>query len=439
MKTKMAMIWKRHKKGIACVLAAVLFVQSCYMTKAQELSATLKSVSENAVDESGSGETLTQDALRESGMQETDALWTGDAEGGEKSFQETVSHNSVSENTTDESVSENTTGEVVPDDALDESVSENTADESEPGNTTDESVSENTTDESEPGNMTDESVSENTVDESEPGNMADESVSENTTDESVSENTTEDSVSVNTMRVDSPEAAGRASMPPAAPTIKSVVPKDTTATIHFTHLLEGGLSEGILYEALLTDEVSGTEWILSGKEAGVVTIVGYDGSGLNTFRLSGLCADKKYSVVLQAKYGDAGTPVSSAKKTFATKKDMLATDGTMKVRYADMEALKNDRTKKPEEVPMAGVEMKTGESCALYAQVSRLMRAVETDKLKWTVTPLREDSPKNGLKVKASKSTYEAVLTAQMPGSYQVTATNTLSKEEAARFQVTVK
>ena len=385
MKTKMEMIWKRYKKGIACVLAAVLLVQSCYMTKAQELSAALESVSENAVDESGSGEALTQDALRDSGMQETDALWTGDAEGEEKFSRETVSQNSVSENTTDESVSENTTGEVVPDDALDESVSENTA------------------------------------------------------DESLSENTTEDSVSVNTMRVDSAEAADRASVPPTAPTVKSVVPKDTTALIHFTHLLEGGQNEGILYEALLTDEVSGTERILSGNEAGVVTIGGYDGSRPNTFRLSGLSANKKYSVVLQAKYKDAGTPVSSAKKTFTTKKDMLATDGTTKVRYADMEALKNDRTKKPEEVPATGVEMRTGESCGLYAQVSRLMRAVETDKLKWTVTPLREDSAKNGLKVKAGKSTYEAVLTAQMPGSYQVTATNTISKEEVARFQVTVK
>ncbi len=439
MKTKMEMIWKRYKKGIACVLAAVLLVQSCYMTKAQELSAALESVSENAVDESGSGEALTQDALRDSGMQETDALWTGDAEGEEKFSRETVSQNSVSENTTDESVSENTTGEVVPDDALDDSVSENTADESEPGNMTEESVLENTPEESVSENTPEESVSENALEESVSENTMDESVSENTADESLSENTTEDSVSVNTMRVDSAEAAGRASVPPTAPTVKSVVPKDTTALIHFTHLLEGGLSEGILYEALLTDEVSGTERILSGNETGVVTIGGYDGSRLNTFRLSGLSANKKYSVVLQAKYGDAGTPVSSAKKTFTTKKDMLATDGTMKVRYADMEALKNDRTKKPEEVPTTGVEMRTGESCGLYAQVSRLMRAVETDKLKWTVTPLREDSAKNGLKVKAGKSTYEAVLTAQMPGSYQVTATNTISKEEVARFQVTVK
>ena len=412
MKTKMEMIWKRYQKGIVCVLAAVLLVQSCYMTKAQEFSAALESISENAVEESGVGEALTQDALRDSRMQETDALWTGDAEGEEKFSRETVSHNSVSENTTDESVSENTTDEVVPDDALDES---------EPGNTPEESVSENTPE---------ESVSENTPVES---------VSENTLEESVSENTTEDSVSVNTMRVDSAEAADRASVPPTAPTVKSVVPKDTTALIHFTHLLEGGQNEGILYEALLTDEVSGTERILSGNEAGVVTIGGYDGSRPNTFRLSGLSANKKYSVVLQAKYKDAGTPVSSAKKTFTTKKDMLATDGTTKVRYADMEALKNDRTKKPEEVPATGVEMRTGESCGLYAQVSRLMRAVETDKLKWTVTPLREDSAKNGLKVKAGKSTYEAVLTAQMPGSYQVTATNTISKEEVARFQVTVK
>ena len=162
MKTKMEMIWKRYQKGIVCVLAAVLLVQSCYMTKAQELSAALESISENAVEESGVGEALTQDALRDSRMQETDALWTGDAEGEEKFSRETVSHNSVSENTTDESVSENTTDEVVPDDALDES---------EPGNTPEESVSENTPEESVSENTPEESVSENTADESEPGNM----------------------------------------------------------------------------------------------------------------------------------------------------------------------------------------------------------------------------------------------------------------------------
>lgn len=166
---------------------------------------------------------------------------------------------------------------------------------------------------------------------------------------------------------------------------------------------------------------------------------GFDGITINTFRLGGLSANKKYSVILQAKYVGEAESAASAKKAFATKKDMLATDKTMKIRYADVEELKNDRTRKPVEVPTDGVVMKSGDSCALYAQVSRLMRAVETDKLKWTVTPLSEGLPKNGLKVKAGKSTYEAVLTARTPGSYQVTATNTLSKEEAVCFQVTVK
>ena len=187
------------------------------------------------------------------------------------------------------------------------------------------------------------------------------------------------------------------------------------------------------------DEVKGVDLsIQQGKEDGVLTIVGYDGNLLNTFRIAGLAANKKYSVVLRAKYGDGGQPVSSVKKTFTTKKDMIATDGSLKVHYADLEQLKNDHIK-PTEVQKTGVEMRTGESCALYAQVSRLMRAVETDKLRWTVTPLGEASPKNGLKVQASKSTYEAVLTAAASGSYQVTAVNTLSKETVSTFQVTVK
>lgn len=447
MKTRAAMIWKRYKKGIACALTGILLVLSCYPAEAEELAAR-ESISENTVEEAGFGEAEgkireAEDASRESGTPETEELLAEDTEGKtsgqeERLSGETVSENSISEN----SVSENSAEIGMP--TADEELAENGEEQSAP----EESVSENSTEETVSENTTSESVSENTVEGSEETeeesvseNSAGESVSENTTGESVSENTTPDSVSANTMSVNSmsAEAGSRASVPPTAPVIKSIVPKDTTAEIRFTHLLEGEQSTGILYEVLLTDEVNGAQRTLSGKEPGVITIDSYDGKALNTFQMNGLFANKKYSVVLRAKYGDTGEPVSSTKKAFTTKKDMIATNGSVKVRYADMEAMKNDRTKKPEEVPTAGVEMKTGESCALYAQVSRLMRAVETDKLKWTVTPLNETSPKNGLKVKASKSTYEAVLTAQKPGSYQVTATNTLSKEEAAHFQVTVK
>ncbi len=306
-------------------------------------------------------------------------------------------------------------------------MSENSAED-----TAEESVSENSTEDT-----AEESVSENSTEDT-----AEESVSENSVSESVSENSTLESVSENTTHVDSMSAAAdgiRASVPPTSPVIKSVVPKDTTAEVRFTHLLVGEQSAGIRYEALLTDEVSGAKRTISETDAETVTKDDFDGITINIFRLDGLSANKKYSVILQAKYVGEAESAVSAKKAFATKKDMLATDKTMKIRYADVEELKNDRTRKPVEVPTDGVVMKSGDSCALYAQVSRLMRAVETDKLKWTVTPLSEGLPKNGLKVKAGKSTYEAVLTARTPGSYQVTATNTLSKEEAVCFQVTVK
>ena len=398
MKTKTAMIWKWHKKWITCAIAGVLLVQSCHMAAAAEPADSMESVSENTVEEDDSWEESGEDTMTERDVvQETEAQEM--VEQDDAWQEETVSQNSVSEN----SVSENS--------AMDEMA----AADGEPVEKSEE-----------------ESVSENTTQES---------VSENTTQESVSENTTQETVSANTMSVDSmaAEAGARASVPPTAPVIKSVVPKDTTAEIRFTHLLEEGQSEGIQYEVQLTDEVNGEMRTVSGKDAGALTIIDYDGKKLNTFRIGGLAVNKKYSVVLCAKYGDTGEPVVSAKKMFTTKKDMIATDGSMKIRYADMETLKNDRTKKAEEMKTAGIEMNVGESCALYAQVSRLMRAVETDKLKWTITPLGEEPPKNGLKVKASKSTYEAVLTAEKSGSYQVTAVNTLSKEEAARFQVTVK
>lgn len=459
MKNRTAAIWKRYKKGVVCVLAGILLVQSCYMTEAEESAAALKSISENTVEESFSEEVEgerqeVENALRESETQGTDDLRPGNAEEEtsgpeEKDFGETVSENSISGN----SVSENSAECGMPEEAggltetmEEQTVPETTAEESVSENSAEESVSENTT-ESVSENSAEESISENSTAESE--NMAEESVSENSTEESasenitgesVSENTTQDSVSENTMRVDGMSASAdgsRASVPPTAPVIKSVVPKDTTAQVRFTHLLEGEQSAGIMYEIQLTDEVSGAKRTLSGKEAGVVTAGGYDGKMLNTFQIGGLSVNRKYSVILQAKYGDGGEPVSSAKEAFTTKKDMIATGGTMKVRYADMEALKGGQ--KPAEVPETGVAMKAGDSCALYAQVSRLMRAVEKDKLKWTVTPIDEESPKNGLKVKAGKSTYEAVLTAQAPGTYQVTATSTLSKETAVQFQVTIK
>ena len=432
------MIGKRHKKWIACAMAGILLVQSYPMADAAELAGSMDSVSENTVGENVSWEKTEEETTAErETVQETEAQET--AERADTWSEETVSQNSISENST---AGETAAGDSEPlENTAEESVSENTTEESVSENTTEESVSENTAEESVSENTTEESVSENTTEESVSENTAEESVSENTTEESVSGNGTQETVSANTMSADSTAAGAgsRVSAPPAAPVIKSIVPKDTTAEIRFTHLLEESQSTGILYEVQLVDEVNGEERTLSGKETGTVSIGGYDGRELNTFRMDGLSANKKYSVVLRAKYGDAGESVTSAKKTFTTKKDMLATDGSMKIRYADMETLKNDRTKKPEEVPADGVAMNAGESCALYAQVSRLMRAVETDKLKWTITPLGADSPKNGLKVKASKSTYEAVLTAETPGRYQVTATNTLSKETAAVFQVTVK
>lgn len=431
---------KRHKEGLACIMAAVLLLVSYPVAEAAEPAANGEIAAESAEEVSAYEEGTQEDVFEEpNAVQEPEAQEPETQKEAvnkeDAGLNETVSDNSISENGISEnSVSENSTETAVEieNDGLmeEESVSENTPEESVSENTPEESVSENTPE---------ESVSENTPEGSVSENTPEESVPENTPEESVSENTPEESISANTMgAADVTALADGVSVPPTAPTIKSIVPKDTTAEVCFTYLLEGEQTAQLQYEALIRDEVKGVDLpIQSGKENGIVTISGYDGKQLNTFRIGGLASNKKYSVVLRAKYGETGEPVSSIKKIFTTKKDMISTDGSMKVHYADLEQLKNDSTKKPAEVPTTGVEMKTGESCALYAQVSRLMRAVETDKLKWTVTPL-EESSKNGLKVKASKSTYEAVLTAGEPGHYQVTAVNTLSKETVSTFQVTV-
>lgn len=417
-------------------MAAVLLLAAHPVAEAAEPAADGEIAAESTEKVPAYEEGIEEDVLEEVDAAQESEIQKREQQEPEKKeeagLEETVSDNSVSENTISEnSVSENNTENVAEEDT---STEDGTAAE-------EDALTEGEDEESVSENTPEESVSENTPEESVSENTPEESVSENTSEESVSENTAEESVSSNTMSVDNdaPALTTEGTVPPTAPTIKSIVPKDTTAQICFTHLLEDAQAAQIQYEVLVRDEVKGVDLpIQQGKEDGVLTIVGYDGNLLNTFRIAGLAANKKYSVVLRAKYGDGGQPVSSVKKTFTTKKDMIATDGSLKVHYADLEQLKNDHIK-PTEVQKTGVEMRTGESCALYAQVSRLMRAVETDKLRWTVTPLGEASPKNGLKVQASKSTYEAVLTAAASGSYQVTAVNTLSKETVSTFQVTVK
>ena len=427
---------KRHKQGIACLMAAVLLLAAHPVAEAAEPAADGEIAAESTEKVPAYEEGIEEDVLEEVDAAQESVIQKREQQEPEKKeeadLEETVSDNSVSENTISEnSVSENNTENVAEEDT---STEDGTAAE-------EDALTEDEDEESVSENTPEESVSENTPEESVSENTPEESVSGNTPEESVSENTAEESVSSNTMSVDNdaPALTAEGTVPPTAPTIKSIVPKDTTAQICFTHLLEDAQAAQIQYEVLVRDEVKGVDLpIQQGKEDGVLTIVGYDGNLLNTFRIAGLAANKKYSVVLRAKYGDGGQPVSSVKKIFTTKKDMIATDGSLKVHYADLEQLKNDHVR-PMEVQKTGVEMRTGESCALYAQVSRLMRAVETDKLRWTVTPLGEESPKNGLKVQASKSTYEAVLTAAASGSYQVTAVNTLSKETVSTFQVTVK
>ena len=417
-------------------MAAVLLLAAHPVAEAAEPAADGEIAAESTEKVPAYEEGIEEDVLEEVDAAQESVIQKREQQEPEKKeeadLEETVSDNSVSENTISEnSVSENNTENVAEEDT---STEDGTAAE-------EDALTEDEDEESVSENTPEESVSENTPEESVSANTPEESVSGNTPEESVSANTAEESVSSNTMSVDNdaPALTAEGTVPPTAPTIKSIVPKDTTAQICFTHLLEDAQAAQIQYEVLVRDEVKGVDLpIQQGKEDGVLTIVGYDGNLLNTFRIAGLAANKKYSVVLRAKYGDGGQPVSSVKKIFTTKKDMIATDGSLKVHYADLEQLKNDHVR-PMEVQKTGVEMRTGESCALYAQVSRLMRAVETDKLRWTVTPLGEESPKNGLKVQASKSTYEAVLTAAASGSYQVTAVNTLSKETVSTFQVTVK
>ena len=246
-----------------------------------------------------------------------------------------------------------------------------------------------------------------------------------------------------------------------APAIKSAATKDIAAVIKFTPsdeiLSVSGEAEESgerrYYTLVLTDKITG-------KALNGVNITNGDGEGefdyryrfligsdstetkpLYTCEVEGLLSNKAYIAQIIAHYKPSeGEEMEkgSNKLTFTTKKEMLATGGSLETRIVAMETLQKEPDNSGSAVNYeTGVSVECNKSYALMAEVSNLSRALETEKLSWTVlTDGRKAADKNSASIKVSASTFEAQLEIKKEGSYVVKAVSSVTKEELAVFVV---
>lgn len=247
-----------------------------------------------------------------------------------------------------------------------------------------------------------------------------------------------------------------------APVIKSVTTRDTTAVVKFVpndvvRSITGaeGENESGYYTITLTDKVTGKELNAVNvteeeQEAeytykfSIIPGEGTEKAPLYTCEIAGLSSNKAYTVVVTAHYGAGENELKQSSKamSFTTKKEMLtAAGGSLEVSYIKMEELQenpNDAGTKISYDEMNPLECNT--TYALMAEVSNLARALETEKLTWTIlTDENKAVDKKAVTLKAGVSTFEAQLEIKKPGIYNITAASTVTKEKLSVFVVEVK
>lgn len=192
-----------------------------------------------------------------------------------------------------------------------------------------------------------------------------------------------------------------------APAIKKTVTRDTTAELQFTPSASVAEVSDVnyYYTAELTDNVTGqtlTLTSLSDDEA-------YSGSGyayrfskedsLYTCKLYGLSANESYTAAVTAHYkanDKESTKLSKAVK-FTTQKELLTQGGSIDVRYVALDDLRGDSAAQGETVDYnneEGIILTSNTTYALFAQVSNLARALETDKLTWQLRQETKRQPR---------------------------------------------
>lgn len=251
----------------------------------------------------------------------------------------------------------------------------------------------------------------------------------------------------------------------SAPTIKKVTPGDTS--ISFTFVCNNTVKEltgkEYYYTATVKDMVTNGEAELRQDENGQTVFVRQEGiinedltaefieapdltvkTPLNTCVIKGLSESKKYQISVTAHY-NSGTDnsKSSGVKNVTTKKRLLSSENGIEITYISLPELIRtpeaegtyifDKTKVATE-EYGHITLENNETYILMAKVSRLARAEETDKLKWTIT----SGDKKAATIKVNASTFEAQLNAVRTGTFTVSVSSTVTKEVLSTFTVTI-
>ena len=246
-----------------------------------------------------------------------------------------------------------------------------------------------------------------------------------------------------------------------APVIKSVTTRDTMAVVKFVpndiiRSIEAPNEENEngYYTIKLTDKVTGDvldagDVTFQEQEAeysykfSIIPGEGTEKAPLYTCEIMGLSSNKAYTLVITANYGMGENKLEKPSKatSFTTKKEMLTgAGGSLQVFYIKLDDLRKDPDNEGTKV---SYEEKNSFECnqtyALMAEVSNLSRALETEKLTWTILTEQEKAAnKKDVTLKAGASTFEAQLEIKKPGTYIITAASTVNKEKLFRFYVEV-
>ena len=241
----------------------------------------------------------------------------------------------------------------------------------------------------------------------------------------------------------------------AAPAIRSVTPADTSAVIQFTPnaTVRELTGDKYYYTVVVTDTVTGKATELRGQtgetaEAGMSATFAEASTSTAAkpayiCTIDGLSANKRYNVTISAHY-DANmnetaftNVVTSRAASFTTKKRLLASDGTIDVKYISLTELNANPTATGTLVSFDEgqvVTLENNETYVFMAQVSNLTRVLETDKLSWSIS----SGDRSAATIKATSSTFEAQLKAVRTGTFTVTAKSTVTKETVATFTVQI-
>lgn len=256
------------------------------------------------------------------------------------------------------------------------------------------------------------------------------------------------------------------------PAVKSVEVRDTSAIITFTpnstvRELNG---DNYFYTASVKDMVTGEYLYEDARDGNTEGLDRYsevyfseaagstDAKPVYLCSIENLSPGKKYEVKITAHYDvitrmeDGNVNVNtkdSAAKSFTTKDRLLPSEGNLNVKWDSMTDLKNnggmcmsdvwnrdywgddDSADNPDDAPLY---LENNETYVFVAEVDDLARALETDKLKWTIS----SGDKNAAAIKASSSTFEAQLKTVRTGTFTITATSTVTKEVLITFRVEV-